>query len=54
MQNFLNFDTKAMLKPNSRHDLIALAHEALAEIAIINEVLDEVLASAAAEVASAD
>lgn len=53
MENFLNFDINAMVKPKSRQDLIALAHEALAELAIINEVLDEVLSSTP-EVASAD
>ncbi|WP_166656431.1 hypothetical protein [Comamonas sp. JUb58] len=49
----MNFDIEAMIKPKSRQDLIALAHEALAELAIINEALDEVLSSSP-EVASAN
>ena len=43
MEKLLNFDIYAMTKPKNRQDLIALANEALAELAIINETLDEIL-----------
>lgn len=52
MEKLLNFDIYAMTKPKSREDLIALAHEALAELDFINGTLDEILAAKTAPVCS--
>lgn len=44
MNELLNFDIYAMTKPKNHQDLVSLAHEALNELAIVNEALDEILA----------
>jgi hypothetical protein len=39
----LKFDIYAMVRPQSHADLLQLAREALAELAIINAILDDLL-----------
>ncbi|MCC5094464.1 MULTISPECIES: hypothetical protein [Xanthomonas] len=39
----LNFDLYAMAQPKNRNDLIALAHEVLAELSMIDRHLDRAI-----------
>lgn len=39
----LNFDIYAMVKPKNEQDILVLAKEALAELKVVNDALDNLL-----------
>lgn len=45
MEKLLNFDIHAMTVPKTRADVLALIEEGLSELHVINQALDEILAS---------
>ena len=45
MNDLLKFDIHTMVEPKSKDDIIVLVNEALAELGVINVILDKILAS---------
>ena len=45
MNDLLKFDIYTMVEPKSKDDIIVLVNEALAELGVINVILDKIFAS---------